>query len=309
MYEELVKDTTAYKIISTEKKNGALSHAYLVVCADKYALKTYLKELAKVIEFQGDDGDGRIAGLIDKNAYVDCTFYPLTGDRIMTADVDDLVSKTYIRPLENKTRLFVLCGAENATPAAQNKLLKTLEEPPKGVVILIGALRESGLLSTVLSRVKKIDVPPLSSEKIRSVLSERCKDKDRLETAIRSANGSAGAALALYENGEADKLNTLAKDIFAEMKSSKDVIKFVKRAGKEDIKELISALKAETTMRLENAVYGKEDKDGFTVGALVAISEMLTNKEKAVAFSANTAMTIDGVLLSIVREKRRWQKS
>lgn len=309
MYEELVKDTTAYKIISTEKKNGALSHAYLVVCADKYALKTYLKELAKVIEFQGDDGDGRIAGLIDKNAYVDCTFYPLTGERIMTADVDDFVSKTYIRPLENKTRLFVLCGAENATPAAQNKLLKTLEEPPKGVVILIGALRESGLLSTVLSRVKKIDVPPLSSEKIRSVLSERCKDKDRLETAIRSANGSAGAALALYENGEADKLNTLAKDIFAEMKSSKDVIKFVKRAGKEDIKEFISALKAETTMRLENAVYGKEDKDGFTVGALVAISEMLTDKEKAVAFSANTAMTIDGVLLSIVREKRRWQKS
>lgn len=309
MYEELVKDTTAYKIISTEKKNGALSHAYLVVCADKYALKTYLKELAKVIEFQGDDGDGRIAGLIDKNAYADCTFYPLTGERIMTADVDDLVSKTYIRPLENKTRLFVLCGAENATPAAQNKLLKTLEDPPKGVVILIGALRESGLLSTVLSRVKKIDVPPLSSEKIRSVLSERCKDKDRLETAIRSANGSAGTALALYENGEADKLNTLAKDIFAEMKSSKDVIKFVKRAGKEDIKELISALKAETTMRLENAVYGKEDKDGFTVGALVAISEMLTDKEKAVAFSANTAMTIDGVLLSIVREKRRWQKS
>lgn len=309
MYEELVKDTTAYKIISTEKKNGALSHAYLVVCADKYALKTYLKELAKVIEFQGDDGDGRIAGLIDKNAYVDCTFYPLTGERIMTADVDDLVSKTYIRPLENKTRLFVLSGAENATPAAQNKLLKTLEDPPKGVVILIGALRESGLLSTVLSRVKKIDVPPLSSEKIRSVLSERCKDKDRLETAIRSANGSAGAALAAYENGESDKLNTLAKDIFAEMKSSKDVIKFVKRAGKEDVKEFISALKAETTMRLENAVYGKEDKDGFTVGALVAISEMLTDKEKAVAFSANTAMTIDGVLLSIVREKRRWQKS
>ena len=309
MYEKLVKDTTAYKIISTEKKNGALSHAYLVVCADKYALKTYLKELAKVIEFQGDDGDGRIAGLIDKNAYVDCTFYPLTGERIMTADVDDLVSKTYIRPLENKTRLFVLCGAENATPAAQNKLLKTLEDPPKGVVILIGALRESGLLSTVLSRVKKIDVPPLSSEKIRSVLSVRCKDKDRLETAIRSANGSAGAALAAYENGESDKLNTLAKDIFAEMKSSKDVVKFVKRAGKEDVKEFISALKAETTMRLENAVYGKEDKDGFTVGALVAISEMLTDKEKAVAFSANTAMTIDGVLLSIVREKRRWQKS
>lgn len=309
MYEELVKDTTAYKIISTEKKNGALSHAYLVVCADKYALKTYLKELAKVIEFQGDDGDGRIAGLIDKNAYVDCTFYPLTGERIMTADIDDLVSKTYIRPLENKTRLFVLCGAENATPAAQNKLLKTLEDPPKGVVILIGALRESGLLSTVLSRVKKIDVPPLSTEKIRSVLSERCKDKDRLETAIRSANGSAGAALAAYENGESDKLNTLAKDIFAEMKSSKDVVKFVKRAGKEDVKEFISALKAETTIRLENAVYGKEDKDGFTVGALVAISETLTDKEKAVAFSANTAMTIDGVLLSIVREKRRWQKS
>ena len=308
MYEELVKDTTAYKIISTEKQKGALSHAYLVVCADKYALRPYLTELAKVIEFQGDDGDERIAKLIDKNAYADCTFYPLSGDRIMTADVDDLVSKTYIRPLENKTRLFVLCGAENATPAAQNKLLKTLEEPPKGVVILIGALRESGLLPTVLSRVKKIDVPPLSSDKIRGVLSKRCTDKERLENAIRSANGSVGAALALYENGEADKLNALVKDIFAEMKSSKDVIKFVKRAGKEDLKELISALKAETTARLENAVHGREDKDGFTVGALVAISETLTAKERAAAFSANAAMTIDGILFAIVREKRKWQK-
>ena len=293
MYETLVKDTNAYKIISGEKKRGALSHAYLVVCADKYALKPYLTELAKVIEYQGDDGDGRISRLIDKNAYADCTFYPLSGEKVLTADVDDLVSKTYIKPLENKTRLFVVCGAENMTPAAQNKLLKTLEEPPAGVCILIGAINASGLLSTVLSRV----------------LSDRCPDAARLDNAIKVADGSAGAALYAYENGEADKLSSFAKEIFSGMRSSRDVVGYVRQAGKENINEFISALKAETSARLDALVRGEEDKDGFTVGALIAISEMLTRKERAVNFSANATMTIDSILLSIVEEKHRWQKS
>ena len=309
MYETLVKDTNAYKIISGEKKRGALSHAYLVVCADKYALKPYLTELAKVIEYQGDDGDGRISRLIDKNAYADCTFYPLSGEKVLTADVDDLVSKTYIKPLENKTRLFVVCGAENMTPAAQNKLLKTLEEPPAGVCILIGAINASGLLSTVLSRVKKIDIPPLSSAAIKKVLSDRCPAAARLDNAIKVADGSAGAALYAYENGEADKLSSFAKEVFSGMRSSRDVVGYVRQAGKENINEFISALKAETSARLDALVRGEEDKDGFTVGALIAISEMLTRKERAVNFSANATMTIDSILLSIVEEKHRWQKS
>ena len=309
MYESLVKTTNAYKIISGEKKRETLSHAYLVLCADKYAIKPYLNELAKTIERQGDDGDARIERLIDKNAYADCTFYPLNGERVLTADVDDLVSKTYIKPLENKTRLFVIRGAENMTAAAQNKLLKTLEEPPSNVCILLSATNRSGLLPTVLSRVKTIDIPPLSAAAQREVLSPSCPDADRLEKAIRSSNGSAGLALKLYESKNGDELSGFVKEIFSGMRSSKDVIKFVKRANKTDVKEFLSAMITETESRLKAAANGASDPDGFTVGALAAISDMLVDKEKAVNFSANATMIVDGVLLGVVREKHRWQKS
>ena len=65
----------------------------------------------------------------------------------------------------------------------------------------------------------------------------------------------------------------------------------------------------ETESRLKAAANGASDPDGFTVGALAAISDMLVDKEKAVNFSANATMIVDGVLLGVVREKHRWQKS
>ena len=79
---ELIKSTNAYKIISGEKKRGALSHAYLIVCPDGDFLKAYLKVFARLIACDSDGCEScRVCKLIEEEGYADCTFYPKEGGR------------------------------------------------------------------------------------------------------------------------------------------------------------------------------------------------------------------------------------
>lgn len=307
--EKVIKNTNAYKIIYGEKKRGELSHAYLIVCSDGVMLKTYMKLFAALIMCENDGacGECRPCRLIDKEAYADCDFYPKDGDKIKTADVDDLVSKTIIRPIESDLRMFVLVGAENMTAEAQNKILKTLEEPPRNVCILIGATSDNALLPTVKSRVKRLDVPPFPDGEIRRALGEEYPDKAKLESAIALGGGKIGTVIKAYTDGNVEKMQAFCREVLFSMRSSKDVAKYSSKINKDNIKDFISILKSETANLLVKDKRRAEE-NGYVTGALIAISDMLSEKERALYYNANAVMVADSVLLAILGEKYRWQK-
>lgn len=307
--EKVIRNTNAYKIIYGEKKRDELSHAYLIVCPDGVMLKTYMKLFASLIMCENDGacGECRPCRLIDKEAYADCDFYPKDGDKIKTADIDDLVSKTIIRPIESDIRMFVLVGAENMTAEAQNKILKTLEEPPRNVCILIGATTDNALLPTVKSRVKRLDVPPFSDGEIRRALGDEYPDKAKLESAIALGSGKIGSVIKAYTDGNAEKMQTFCREVLFSMRSSKDVAKYSSKINKDNIKDFISILKSEVANLLVKDNRKAEDY-GYVTGALIAISDMLSEKERALYYNANAVMVADSVLLAILGEKYKWQK-
>ena len=307
--EKVIRNTNAYKIIYGEKKRGELSHAYLIVCPDGVMLKTYMKLFASLIMCENDGacGECRPCRLIGKEAYADCDFYPKDGDKIKTADIDDLVSITIIRPIESDIRMFVLVGAENMTAEAQNKILKTLEEPPRNVCILIGATTDNALLPTVKSRVKRLDVPPFSDGEIRRALGDEYPDKAKLESAIALGGGKIGSVIKAYTDGNAEKMQAFCREVLFSMRSSKDVAKYSSKINKDNIKDFISILKSEVANLLvkDNRKAGDY---GYVTGALIAISDMLSEKERALYYNANAVMVADSVLLAILGEKYKWQK-
>lgn len=307
--EKVIRNTNAYKIIYGEKRRGELSHAYLIVCPDGVMLKTYMKLFASLIMCENDGacGECRPCRLIDKEAYADCDFYPKDGDKIKTADIDDLVSKTIIRPIESDIRMFVLVGAENMTAEAQNKILKTLEEPPRNVCILIGATTDNALLPTVKSRVKRLDVPPFSDGEIRRALGDEYPDKAKLESAIALGGGKIGSVIKAYTDGNAEKMQAFCREVLFSMRSSKDVAKYSSKINKDNIKDFISILKSEVANLLVKDNRKAEDY-GYVTGALIAISDMLSEKERALYYNANAVMVADSVLLAILGEKYKWQK-
>ena len=75
------------------------------------------------------------------------------------------------RPFEAEKRVFVIEAAEQMRDESQNALLKTLEEPPDFVHLILLTSEPSVLLETIASRCQPIDFAPLPPEAIEAQLS------------------------------------------------------------------------------------------------------------------------------------------
>lgn len=127
---------------------------------------------------------------------------------------------------QNNPRLAVIIDIENLNDQASNRLLKILEEPPPGVLVLASCSRFDKLLPTIRSRSVRWRVEPPSIEdsvsliRIRLQSSEAMSD-DEIHKALRMYGLSIGRTLAHLEKGspeQKDKLERLRKLLLLPMK-------------------------------------------------------------------------------------------
>ena len=312
----LIKNTTAYKIFANDKLSGTSSHAVLIVCDDALMLKNYLKIFAKTLMCDEKEPcfNCRTCRLIDGENFQDVVFYP-TGKKLVVNDVSDLISKSYVKPLEKDKKLFVISNMQDANAQSQNKLLKILEEPPENTYILLGTTSTYPLLSTILSRVKRLDIPNFSDDEIYSELKGEYQDVDRLKTAIKLSGGKVGEVISRYESGEGEDVEDLVLNIFNNMNTSRDVIKYSSKITKDNLQDFIvitSKLISEVMAIKSNLKKANEKLkaivEKYSFGALVFALEKLRDAEKALAFNGNTTAIADGILFGIVEGKNKWSK-
>ena len=96
-------------------------------------------------------------------------------------------------------KVFVVREMHLASVSAQNCLLKTLEEPPEGTVLILLADRLEGLLPTVLSRSQMVMFAPLGQDFLLEKLSESGCEQPASGFWSRFGGGSLGRALWLAE--------------------------------------------------------------------------------------------------------------
>ena len=82
--------------------------------------------------------------------------------------VRDLLRELALLPVEGGARVAIVEGADRMNEDAQNALLKTLEEPPAGVTIVLCADREELLLPTVRSRCARVRLGPVGPREIEA---------------------------------------------------------------------------------------------------------------------------------------------
>ena len=314
----LLKETSAYKTVLSDKNAERLSHAYLVISENKDDLAEYLKLFAKLIL----SGDARTERLIEEGIHPDVLTYPKKGAAVLKEDVENIIEESFLKPVESDKKLFLIGGGESMNPVSQNKLLKTLEEPPKNVHILIGATSEYPLLSTVKSRVKKLVIPPFSPEKLFNALKAECPDTEKLLDAVSCGDGTVGKALALYGDDNLSETIVLAEDTFINMQSSRDILAFSDRIMrlKDGVKGYISVMGLLNRDMLlyfngnENAVFNKKslqkikNAKGFNAGATVYIAEKIAEAEKRLNANGNPQTVLDRFLFAFLEGKHKWQK-
>ncbi len=105
---------------------------------------------------------------------------------------------TQMRPISGHTKLALVDDAHMLTVAAQNALLKTLEEPPASALLILVTANPDALLPTVRSRCQRVQFAPLAPEVVAALLtSQHGWEPEVARTVAASADGSVGRALAL----------------------------------------------------------------------------------------------------------------
>ncbi len=83
-----------------------------------------------------------------------------------------LIPELALLPVEGGARVVLVDRAERLNEDAQSALLKTLEEPPRGVTIVLCTEREDQLLPTILSRCVRLRLGPVATREIEGILAD-----------------------------------------------------------------------------------------------------------------------------------------
>jgi DNA polymerase-3 subunit delta' len=122
---------------------------------------------------------------------------------VLIEQVRELIARLATRPSRGARRVAIIDDAETLGIAAQNALLKTLEEPPGHTIVFMVAESERALLDTVRSRLRLVRFAPLEVDEIAEIVGARANvDAERAAALARLARGSAGRALELASGAE-----------------------------------------------------------------------------------------------------------
>lgn len=137
--------------LQKELENNNISHAYFFECFNE---EEALKEIEKFAM--------AILGRNIANNPDYKIIRPEEGKAIKIEQVRDMQKDIALLPISGKKKVYFIPDADKLNLASQNCLLKTLEEPPEYVVILLLASSIYNVIDTVKSRVKKISLDDIN---------------------------------------------------------------------------------------------------------------------------------------------------
>lgn len=196
----------AIRLLQNSIESRRVSHAYLLSGPRQIGKSTLARELAKALNCTGQDrpcGQCRSCWKVDKGVHPDVQAIDLEeGSKNISIDaVRRLQEGVALRPAEGRAKVYILQEAERLSEPAANALLKTLEEPPPSVVMVLTTLDATTLLPTLVSRCQKVELRPVPTLEIEGALAQRYgTSSDRARLVATLARGRVGWALQVAGN-------------------------------------------------------------------------------------------------------------
>jgi len=115
----------------------------------------------------------------------------------------EILRKLSLTTYEAEYKIMIIWQAEKMNPAAANKLLKILEEPPERTLFLLVCETEDQLLRTIVSRTQLIKITKINEFDLINALKERHNlAEDAAESTAHLADGNYAEALSLINENE-----------------------------------------------------------------------------------------------------------
>lgn len=145
----------AFRLMQSVEQN-TVSHAYIFESSRAVDKKGLAENFAKAILCQESSADScddcPVCRKIDHGNYEDLFYVGGEGANIKDEEVEQMQAVLKKKPVAGEHNIVIIEQADSMTPRAQNRLLKTLEEPFPGTVIILLCENIEALVSTILSR-------------------------------------------------------------------------------------------------------------------------------------------------------------
>ena len=289
MFKNILGNEKNKQILEKSIEINKISHSYIFWGIEGIGKKIIAQEFAKKILCLNNTEENctcKSCIEFDSNNNPDFQLIEPIDGKIKIEQVREMQRKIAEKPIISDKKVYIIDDSDTMTTEAQNCLLKTLEEPPEYITIILICSNENNLLSTIKSRCTRIYFEPISEEKIINYFG-----KDVNKNIIQFSQGSIGKALKLNENKE---LYIQLEKIMEEMQR-KSLIEIVQISeeiykSKEEIKSILEYM---------NVLALELGKKNFKYIECIKIIEETKKRIKA---NSNYDMCIDNMLFNIWEE-------
>jgi DNA polymerase-3 subunit delta' len=214
-FRDLIDQQHAASLLRGAIQSAHISHAYLFVGPNGVGRITAARAFAGALLCPegGDDSCGRCAACrkAADGAHPDLRIISPTGRTNTGAErrgvgidqIRELKREASYPPYESRWHVFIVEDADAMRAEAANSLLKILEEPPPGIVIILIAESTAGILPTLVSRSQVVRFSFVPAPEIAQALTERYGiPAERARYLAALSGGRVGTALAAAGAGE-----------------------------------------------------------------------------------------------------------
>jgi len=211
--EESTEHQARARMALTAALASGPSHAYLFRgprgAGKGAAARAFAAELLAAGAADVEDVRRRV--LLDPSPHPDLVWLRPRGTQHMVEEVrEKVIRASSYRPFEAEKRVFAIEAAEAMRDESQNALLKTLEEPPDFVHLILLTAEPAALLETIASRCQPIDFAPLPPGAVEAQLADLGSPDEIAAVARLSAGDPTRARFLLSDPGRTVREAALA---------------------------------------------------------------------------------------------------
>jgi DNA polymerase-3 subunit delta' len=200
---QVVGHEWAVELLERSLVNGRTAHAYLLLGLPQIGKTTLALNFAQALNCLGEGkpcGQCRSCRKIAHGSHPDVRVIEAINRTIRIDQIRAMQREVALSPHEGRWKVYVIRQMERATTEAANCLLKTLEEPPSQVILMLTASDMDQLLPTIVSRCQVLNLRPPSVLLTQKALEERWEiDPDRARLLARLSGGRLGWAVRASE--------------------------------------------------------------------------------------------------------------
>lgn len=322
-FESALKGTQAYKFILSDLKVG-LGHAYAIISSDDDVVEEFFTLIAASAYCENDNsacfGCAECRKILHGNN-ADVFHINEKRDKIKVDDISKMLSSVYIKSLSGR-KLYFIHRADLMNVQAQNKLLKTLEEPPEGVTIFLGVANESAMLDTIKSRSRSIHLDLFDEKTIYDTMLSLGYNEDMSTVAAACCEGMLGKARKIAASPKYAATFNSALDTLKSLGRSSDIVSLDSLIVNQDnigefldvlsiiIRDILVVQKDEG-MILSKHAYGDivTLAESYSPLALSKILALINDTRRQLSLNVNALSAVDNLLFSILEVRHKCPKS